>query len=284
MTITTTPHEPLPAADSKTLHQRVLSLGFWGLAANWPEVQDAPWLQTLLAYEEAERARRSMERRQRSARIGTFKLMADFDWAWPHQIDREAIEDSLTVRFVPEGSNLVLYGPNGVGKSMIEQNIAYQALLRGYSVRFTTASDMLSDLAAQDSSASLNRRVARYAQPALLCIDEVGYLSYDSRYADLLFEVVTRRYQARKSIVLTTNKRFADWPQVFPNAACVVTLVDRLIHRCECIDINAESYRLKEANDREAARAKARSARRKKGNGRAAESTQQPLPSKEPLP
>ena len=281
MTTPTVPHEPPSGVDSKTLHQRLQTLGFWGLLANWPEVQNAAWLPTVLAYEEAERTRRSMERRQRNARIGTFKLMADFDWAWPRKIDREAVEDSLTVRFVEEGSNLVLHGPNGVGKSMIEQNIAYQALLRGYSVRFTTASDMLSDLAAQDSSASLNRRVARYANPSLLCIDEVGYLSYDSRYADLLFEVVTRRYQAHKSIVLTTNKRFADWPQVFPNAACVVTLVDRLLHRCECIDIDAESYRLKEANEREAARAKARSARRKKATGRTTESTQLPSPSKE---
>ena len=99
-------------------------------------------------------------------------------------------------------------------------------------------------------------------------MDEVGYLSYDSRYADLLFEVVTRRYQAKKTIVLSTNKRFAEWPQVFPNAACVVTLVDRLLHRCECIDIDADSYRFKEAQERKAALAKTRANRHKKTNGR----------------
>ena len=233
--MTTTPHEPPSAPDSTPLHRRVHALGLWGLLANWNEVQNAPWLAALLAYEEGERARRSLERRKRNARIGTFKTMADFDWSWPRQIDREAVEDTFTTQFIEEGINIVLYGPNGVGKSMIQQNIASQALLRGYSVRFTTASDMLADLAAQDSSSSLNRRVARYALPSLLCVDEVGYLSYDSRYADLLFEVVTRRYQARKPIVLSTNKRFAEWPQVFPNAACVVTLVDRLIHRCACV-------------------------------------------------
>jgi DNA replication protein DnaC len=122
---------------------------------------------------------------------------------------------------------------------------------------------MLADLSSQHSTVSLNRRVARYAQPQLLCIDEVGYLSYDSRYADLLFEVVTRRYEPAKSVVLTTNKRFTDWAQVFPNAGCTVTLVDRLIHRCECIDIDADSYRAKEAKEREAARALARAAKRK---------------------
>lgn len=262
-----------------TLEQRACALGLWGLLANWSDVKDAPWLPQVLAYEEAERARRSLERRQRTARIGKFKHMVDFDWDWPKQIDREAIDEALTGQFIADGVNIVLHGSNGVGKTMIEQNIAFQALLLGYSVRLVSASEMLADLAAQNSSVSLNRRVARYANPALLCIDEVGYLSYDSRYADLLFEVVTRRYQAKKPIVLTTNKRFAEWAQVFPNAACVVTLVDRLIHRCECIDIDAESYRLKEANEQKAATAKARSARRKK-----TASKQVPLPSKEASP
>ena len=210
--------------------------------------------------------------------------MADFDWNWPTGINRDAVEEALTGRFIGQGMNIVIHGPNGVGKSMIGQNIAYQALVLGHSVRFTTASDMLADLAARDSSSSLNRRVTRYANPQLLCIDEVGYLSYDSRYADLLFEVVTRRYQAKKSIVLTTNKRFADWPQVFPNAACVVTLVDRLLHRCECINIEAESYRLKEAKEREAARAKERAAGRKKAHGRSLQPVHETLPSKEPVP
>jgi len=283
-TTRTTPNESLSEADSNTLVRRLQTLGFWGLLANWTEVKSAPWLETLVAYEQAERARRSLERRQRSARIGTFKLMADFDWLWPTKIDRQAIEDKLTSQFIPEGSNVVLYGSNGVGKTMIEQNIAFEALRHGYTVRFTTASDMLLELAAQDSSASLNRRVTRYVQPALLCIDELGYLSYDSRYADLLFEVVTRRYKAKKSIVLTTNKRFAEWPQVFPNAACVVTLVDRLLHRCECIDIDAQSYRLKEAQQREDARTKARAIRRKNNNSRASDPTQMPLASKEPNP
>jgi DNA replication protein DnaC len=106
---------------------------------------------------------------------------------------------------------------------------------------------MLADLAAQDSSMALARRFRRYTVPTLLCVDEVGYLSYDSRYADLLFEVVTRCYEAQKPVLLSTNKPFSEWSEVFPHAACVVTLVDRLIHRAEVIDIEAESYRLKEA-------------------------------------
>src|SRR5215217_2907930 len=116
----------------------------------------------------------------------------------------------------------------------------------------------LAELAAQDSTSILSRRLRRYTIPHLLCIDEVGYLSYDSRYADLLFEVVTRRYDAQRPVLLSTNKEFTAWSEVFPHAACVVTLVDRLIHRAEVIDIEAESYRLKEAKELNAARTKQR--------------------------
>jgi len=86
----------------------------------------------------------------------------------------------------------------------------------------------------------------------------VGYLSYDARHADLLFEVVTRRYERGKSILLTTNKPFAEWPTTFPNAACVVTLVDRLLHRAEVVAMEGDSYRLRDAEERQKARATAR--------------------------
>jgi hypothetical protein len=106
--------------------------------------------------------------------------------------------------------------PNGVGKTMILKNIALPALARGHTVRFTTASDMLAELAAQDSSSILARRFRRYTLPHLLCINEVDYLSYNSRYAVLLFKVVTRRYDAGKPIMLSTNKAFASAPIRLP--------------------------------------------------------------------
>ena len=123
----------------------------------------------------------------------------------------------------------------------------------------TTASDMLHELAAQDSDASLARRLRRFTGPQLLAIDEVGYFNYDNRYADLLFEVVTRRYLSLP--VLTTNKPFSEWADVFSSAACVVTLVDRLIHRSEIVQLDGESYRLREAKEQAAKRSKARSRR-----------------------
>lgn len=238
--------------DDIALRERAYRLGLHGLLSHWDDVAAEPWLPKLLDYEEDERTRRSLERRVRNARLGSFKPLVDFDWSWPKKIDRAAIDEVLSLGFFEEGANTLLLGPNGVGKTMLLKNLAHHALLRGYTVRFITASDMLNDLAVPDTSVALTRRLSRYCQPQLLCLDEVGYLSYDSRYADLLFEVVTRRYEAHKPIAISTNKPFAQWSEVFPNAACVVTLIDRLIHRCELIDIQARSYRLKEAKERAA--------------------------------
>lgn len=240
------------------LKQQAENLGLHGLLAHFDEVAEATWLPSLLDWEDQERTRRSLERRIRAAKLNRFKIITDFDWKWPTKIERAAVEELFKPQIFEDGVNGVLLGPNGVGKTMLLKNIAHHFLLRGYTVRFVTASEMLNDLAAQESSVALNRRLRQYVNPQLLCIDEVGYLSYDSRYADLLFEVVTRRYEALKPIVLTTNKPFSEWPGVFPNAACVVTLVDRLIHRCEVIPIEGNSWRKKEAKERAALKRKKR--------------------------
>ena len=199
----------------------------------------------------------------RLSKLGKFKQIDDFDWSWPKKIDREMVEEILTLGFVKDAANVILIGPNGVGKTTIAANVAYQALIHGYTVMKVTSSEMLNDLSAQDSSMALRRRIRRYTTPALLVIDEVGYLSYDSRHGDLLFEVVSRRDQ-NKPIVLTTNKSFGEWNTVFPNSSCVSALVDRLIHKSEIVVIEGESYRAKEAKERTQQKAKARANRRKK--------------------
>ena len=226
------------------------------MLAHFEEIATARWLPRVIAFEEAERTKRSLQRRLKNARVGSFKPMADFDWSWPRKLDRAAVEGLFAFGFVPEGTNILLMGPNGLGKTMIAKNLAYQAVVRGHTVRFTMASDMLNELAAQETDLSLSRRLRRFCQPQLLCIDEVGYLSYNPRYADLLFEVVTRRYNDNRPIILTTNKPFTEWPDVFPNAGCVVTLVDRLIHRSEIIQLQGGSYRLHEADERAKRRTK----------------------------
>jgi len=242
---------------SDVLRQRAQALHLHGLVAHWPEIAGESWVEPLIVWEEQERLRRSLERRLQAARIGRFKSLCDFDWTWPKRCDRAAVEALMSLDFLKEAANVVLIGPNGVGKSMLAQNLAHQALVNGATCLFTTAGQMLGELAALDSDSALRRRLRHYAAPDLLVIDEVGYLSYGNRHADLLFELVSRRYET-KSTVVTTNRPFAEWHEVFPNAACVVSLVDRLIHNAEVIAIEGESYRLKEARERSERRTRQR--------------------------
>jgi DNA replication protein DnaC len=206
-------------------------------------------LELVADVEEKERARRSLERRLRCSHLGRFKSIADFDWAWPSRIDRDRIEAALRLEFLEETRNIVLIAPQGLGKTMIAQNIAHEAILKGHSVLFVTAAQLLLDLAAQDSARSLDRKLRHYSSHGLLVIDEVGYLAFDNRNADLLFQVISRRYEKR-SLVLTTNLPFREWPSVFPNATCATALIDRVIHHADVISIEGKSYRLRQAEDR----------------------------------
>ena len=264
-------------SDAQSLATRLRSqageLRLHGLLGRWAEVMGQPeqarWVAQLLGWEATERHRRSLERRLRDAHIGRFKSLADFDWQWPTQCDRAAVEELMTLEFLKDASNVVLVGPNGVGKTMCACNLGYQAVLAGRTALFITAGQLLGELAALDSDSALRRRLRHYAAPDVLLIDEVGYLSYSNRHADLLFELVSRRYQ-HKSTVVTTNRAFAEWGEVFPNAACVVSLIDRLMHRAEVVRIEGKSYRQKEADEREAARKAARGAKQASPRGRKA--------------
>lgn len=239
------------------LQQRAQALHLHGLLAHWEKVATTDWIANLLAWEEQERDRRSLERRLREARLGAFKPLADFDWSWPTRCDRPAIEELMSLSFLTEATNIFLVGPNGIGKSMLARNLTHQALVQGHTALFISAGQLLGDLAALDSDSALRSRLRRYAAIDLLCIDEVGYLSYSNRHADLLFELTNRRYE-HKTTLITTNKPFSEWNQVFPSAACVVSLIDRLTHHAEIIVLEGESYRLKESRERAAQKAATR--------------------------
>lgn len=205
-------------------------------------------LEYVVDIEERERSRRGLERRLSRSHLGRFKTIADYDWNWPTKIDRPLVESAVALHFLGAARNIVLVAPQGLGKTMIAQNIAHQAIVAGHSVLFTTAAQMLLDLGGQESSRALERRFRHYAKQSLLILDEVGYLAFDNRNADLLFQVVSRRYE-RKSLVLTTNLAFKDWPSIFPNATCATALIDRVIHHADVISVEGKSYRLREAED-----------------------------------
>ena len=202
-------------------------------------------LEELCNIETEERSRLSLERRLRLAGIGRFKPIADFDWNWPRKIDRDIIAQTLSLDFIHEARNLILIGGNGLGKTMIAKNIAYAAVLAGHSVMFRSAADIIQHLQC-DSPMLRRRRLQAYAFPHLLVIDELAYLSYDDNAADLLYEVVNRRYE-RSSIIITTNRPFTEWNQVFPNATSIATLLDRLVHYADISIIEGDSYRVHES-------------------------------------
>ena len=250
--------------DRNKLQHRAQALKLAGLLEHWDELNDQQ-LQQLVQWfdwEEQARCQQGLERRMGAAHLGKFKPISDFDWSWPTHCDKGAINELMNLDFIDTATNVIFVGPNGVGKSMLAQNLAYRALLQGHRALFITAAKMLGDLTAQDSAAALQRRLRYYTRPDVLVIDEIGYLSYSDRHADLLFEIVNRRYE-KKPIVMTTNKPFGEWGEVFPNAPCVISIIDRLVHHSEIQSIDAESYRMHEATER-ASKKQKRKARTKK--------------------
>lgn len=250
---------PVPTTMSRAdLHRKLLALNLRRLAddlddflarATKQRLPPAGVVEELVRLELAERERRSLERRMKRSRLGRFKPMADYEWSWPKSIDRDSIERALSGQLVSERGNLVLVAAQGLGKTMIARNVVHATVMAGRSALFVEAAQMLLDLGGQDSSRALERRLRHYARPDLLAIDEIGYLSYDARAADLLFQVVSRRHEA-KSTLVTTNLAFSDWPTIFPNASCLVALIDRLTQHADICLIEGESYRRREAEAR----------------------------------
>ena len=243
------------------LAQQLHHIGLRALSANLDDflarATKARWsphmlLEHMAQAETEERSRRSLETRLRVSGIKRFKPMADYEWNWPTKIEREVIERTLTLDFLPEARNLVLIGRNGLGKTMIAQNICHAAVLAGYSVLFRPAPALLEELQRQTPEGR-RHKFRTYANVGLLCIDEVGYLSFDDKAADLLYEVINRRYE-RKSVIVTTNRPFKEWNEVFPNATCIATLLDRLLHHADVTVIEGDSYRVRESEQETAAR------------------------------
>lgn len=201
---------------------------------------------TLLDNLMREELRSQTEKRARDAlhrsQIFPLTTLDGYDFDYPKAIDKDLVARAATLEFVRDKTNVVLLGPSGVGKTHLANAIAQLACLRGYRVRFVVAADLVNDLVAGQTRNTLARRLATWMAPDLLVIDELGYLSFDARGADLLYQVFNRRYQ-RAATIVTTNLPFKDWGKLFHNAAAASAIADRLVHKGILVRIEGKSRR-----------------------------------------
>lgn len=203
------------------------------------------YLGRLADIESSARYERSVTRRIKQARFPMVKTLEQFQWSWPSRVNRTQIQDLFRLRFVEQNVNVVFMGNVGLGKTHLAIALAHTACLNNISVLFTSAIDIVNTLSAAQSVDNLPKVLKRYLTPRLLVIDELGYLPMDKRGSDLLFQVISARYE-RGSIVLTTNTAYKQWPRIFNNDSTITTAVlDRLLHHCETIKIQGKSYRMK---------------------------------------
>jgi DNA replication protein DnaC len=173
------------------------------------------------------------------------KTIDEFDFAFQPDLDQRKVKDLATLGFVEGRSNVALLGPPGVGKTMLAVGLAVAACQSGFSIYFSTLDDVVRNLKEAEATGRFAKKLQTYLKPSVLVIDEVGYLPLARAEANMVFQLVTRRYE-RGSIILTSNKAFSEWGQVFGDDVLASAILDRLLHHCDVISINGPSYRLKD--------------------------------------
>ena len=235
--------ETLRKLNLTTMVQHYESLAQEAAREQLPHVE---YLARLADIESAARYERSVARRIKRARFPVLKTLEQFRWSWPTRINRAQIQDLFRLRFIEHNVNVVFMGNVGLGKTHLAIALAHTASLHDISVLFTSAVDIVNTLSAAQSVDNLPKALKRYLLPRLLVVDELGFLPMDKRGADLLFQVISARYE-RAAIVLTTNTVYKQWPRIFNNDSTVTTAVlDRLLHHCETVNIQGKSYRMKD--------------------------------------
>jgi len=204
------------------------------------------YLARLVEGEAHRREDRSIERRIRLARFPVQKTLEDFQWSWPKKINRIQVQNLFRLDFIDTHTNIIVLGGVGLGKTHLCIALGYSACLRGHSVLFTTAVDIINTLAAAQAAGTLKRELSRYLKPRVLIIDELGYLPIDKHGADLLFQIISQRYE-RGPIVITSNRAYKYWPAIFNNDSTLTSaLLDRLLHHAQTIVVEGKSYRMKD--------------------------------------
>lgn len=205
----------------------------------------ADFLSDLLAEELAARNQRALTMRMQLAGLPRGKTLSSFDFAFQPSVDERVVRELATLRFVTEASNVILLGPPGVGKTHLAAGLAAEAVRGGFSAYFTTAHELTSTLGRAAREGKLEARMKTYLRPRVLVLDEVGYLPLDEVGANLLFQLISARYE-KGSIVLTSNKSYGQWGAIFGETTIAAALLDRLLHHSTTLNIRGDSYRLKD--------------------------------------
>jgi len=201
------------------------------------------YLRRLAEAEASARYQRSVQRRTKAARLPVLKTLEQFDWAWPKKINRAQVQDLFRLRFIDQNTNVVFVGGVGLGKTHFALALAHSACLNNVPTLFTQAVEIVNTLSAAQATNTLSKALKAYVAPRLLVIDELGYLPMDKRGADLLFQVISARYE-RSATIITTNMVYKYWARIFDNDATLATaILDRLVHHCETITIEGKSFR-----------------------------------------
>jgi len=225
------------------MQEHVEQLAEQAAANQWSH---AEFLGRLVEGECALRQDRARVRRIREARFPVLKTLDQFDFTWPSKINRPAVQNLFRMTFIQERANAILVGGVGLGKSHLAIALGHAACEAGFRVRFATAVDIVNSLSAADKAGRLVQEMKKYTRPDLLVCDELGYLPIDKHGADLLFQIISQRYE-RGSIVLTTNKVYKHWPSIFNNDSTLTSaILDRVLHHAETIIIEGKSYRMKD--------------------------------------
>ena len=203
------------------------------------------YLTTLTQGEADLRRDRATQNRIRQARFPVIKTLDQFRWDWPTVMNRMQVQNHFRLGFIKDKANVIYLGGVGLGKTHLATALGYTACLQGYSVLFTSAIDVINTLSVAKTSGRLKQDLKKYTKPSLLILDELGYLPIDKAGADLLFQVISLRYE-QGSILITSNRAYKEWPKIFNNDSTLTSaILDRLLHHAETVVIEGKSFRMK---------------------------------------